>query len=94
MIKWQDMHDGENAREWPAEVKHMKGARPDRYAFSEEDLPAELQEGLLLDRENLRKLESDSLVDATPPKELESPVDAQAEAERSRLDGEGEVGVR
>lgn len=46
VIKWQDQRDGEFAKHWPGEVIHMKGARPERYSFSKEDLPMDFQEML------------------------------------------------
>lgn len=51
VIKWQDVSDGELAQNWPGEVVHKRGARPERYAFAKEDLPLDLQEILLRGRQ-------------------------------------------
>lgn len=46
MVKWQDMGDGNLVKKWPSEVIHQQGERPDRYAFSKQDLPPEMQMAL------------------------------------------------
>ena len=46
VVKWQDMSDGNLVKKWPSEVIHQKGERPDRYAFSKQDLPPEMQMAL------------------------------------------------
>lgn len=46
VVKWQDESDGHLVKKWPSEVIHQKGERPDRYAFSKQDLPPEMQMAL------------------------------------------------
>ncbi|KAF8465309.1 transcriptional regulation of mitochondrial recombination-domain-containing protein [Kalaharituber pfeilii] len=43
VIKWQNPIDGEYAKSWPGEVRHMQGSRPERYTFAKADLPDDMQ---------------------------------------------------
>ncbi|KAI5811134.1 transcriptional regulation of mitochondrial recombination-domain-containing protein [Peziza echinospora] len=43
VIKWQDVLDGEFAKQWPEPVEHHQGSQPERFAFSKYDLPEEQQ---------------------------------------------------
>ena len=43
VIRWQDILDGEFAKQWPEPVEHQLGSQPERFAFSKNDLPDEQQ---------------------------------------------------